>query len=397
MSQRVATSTILGRAIQYKYHDPKAVYNARDIITDMNKQFGLDWTYWKAHRAKLKALKMVRGDPTESYAEIPRYLHMLTQSNPGSIVNLQKTVDGHFQYAFVALNSSIQGWVNCRPVVIVDGSFLKAAYHGTFLTASCQDAGDLPHYACMWHLWKNIKENFRRNQLQLREIYYAMARAYTVQDFDYYMAEVNRIDHRVKTYLYEIGYSKWSRAHSTSNRTMTMISNIAKSLNSATKDARDLPATRLLEEMCKLIEKWNYDKSKEALYTNTKLTAKYESILADNLEIALHMMVRPSSDYLHTVTHMGKTFIVCIKAKTCTCQQFQLDELPCPHDLAVLHKKGLDGDDYSSLCYTKENMMKTYDISVHPMPNESTWDLPQEVAEEILLHPIVTDKMFVVD
>ncbi|KAG5581852.1 hypothetical protein H5410_052479 [Solanum commersonii] len=236
----------------------------------MNKQFGLDLTYWKAHRAKLKALKMVRGDPTKSYAGIPRYLHMLTQSNPGSIVSLQKTVEGHFKYAFVALNSSIQGWVNCRPVVIVDGSFLKAAYHGTFLTASCQDAGD----------------------------------------FDYYMAEVNRIDHRVKTYLYEIGYSKWSRAHSTSNRTMAMTSNIAESFNSATKDARDLPVTRLLKEMRKLIEKCNYDKSKEALYTNTKLTAKYESILADNLEIALHMMVRPSSDYLHIVTHMGKTFIV---------------------------------------------------------------------------------------
>ncbi|KAG5568094.1 hypothetical protein H5410_064893 [Solanum commersonii] len=141
MSQRVATSTILGRVIQYKYHDPKVVYNARDIIIDMNKQFGLDLTYWKAHRAKFKALKMVRGDPTESYAEIPRYLHMLTQSNPGSIISLQKIVDGHFQYAFVALNSSIQGWINCRPVVIVDGSFLKAAYHGTFLTASCQDAG----------------------------------------------------------------------------------------------------------------------------------------------------------------------------------------------------------------------------------------------------------------
>ncbi|KAK4737995.1 hypothetical protein R3W88_001692 [Solanum pinnatisectum] len=37
MSQRVATSTILGREIQYKYHDPKVVYNARDIINDMHK------------------------------------------------------------------------------------------------------------------------------------------------------------------------------------------------------------------------------------------------------------------------------------------------------------------------------------------------------------------------
>ncbi|KAG5582550.1 hypothetical protein H5410_053177 [Solanum commersonii] len=243
---------------------------------------------------------MVRGDPTESYVEIPRYLHMLTQSNPGSIVSLQKTVDGYFQYAFVALNSSIQGWVNCRPVVIVDGSFLKAAYHGTFLTASCQDAG------------------------------------------------VNRIDHRVKAYLYEIGYSN-GQGH--------------------------IPHCHCRESL-------------PTTLPVGRASAKYESVLTDNLEIALHMMVRPSSDYLHTVTHMGKTFIVCIKAKTCTCRQFQLDELPCPHALAVLHKKGLDGDDYSSLYYTKENMMKTYDIPIHPMPDESTWDLPQEVIEEILLHPI---------
>ncbi|KAK6773658.1 hypothetical protein RDI58_028896 [Solanum bulbocastanum] len=63
----------------------------------------------EAHRAKLKALQLVRGDPADSYAEIPSYLHMLKQSNPGSFVSLRKTPEGHFLYAFAALNSSIKG------------------------------------------------------------------------------------------------------------------------------------------------------------------------------------------------------------------------------------------------------------------------------------------------
>lgn len=48
-------------------------------------------------------------------------------------------------------------------------------------------------------VWKNIKDNFKRNKKQIREVFYAMARAYTVQEFDYYMAEVNRIDYRVRS------------------------------------------------------------------------------------------------------------------------------------------------------------------------------------------------------
>ncbi|PHT29903.1 Leucine-rich repeat receptor protein kinase MSL1 [Capsicum baccatum] len=84
---------------------------------------------------------MFRGDPGASYAKLPSYLFILQQTNPGSIVILQKLEEGNFIYAFAALNSLIKGWKYCIPVVIVDGSFLKACYTGTFLITSCQDAG----------------------------------------------------------------------------------------------------------------------------------------------------------------------------------------------------------------------------------------------------------------
>ncbi|XP_047258200.1 uncharacterized protein LOC124890418 [Capsicum annuum] len=40
-----------------------------------------------------------------------------------------------------------------------------------------------------------------------------MAKAYRKEDFEYLMAKVNKIDHRMKDYLYDVGYEKWSRVH----------------------------------------------------------------------------------------------------------------------------------------------------------------------------------------
>ncbi|XP_069154324.1 uncharacterized protein [Solanum lycopersicum] len=39
--------------------------------------------------------------------------------------------------------------------------------------------------------------------------------AYKKEDFDKLMAKVDRIDHRVKEYLEDTGYEKWSRVHAT--------------------------------------------------------------------------------------------------------------------------------------------------------------------------------------
>lgn len=115
----------------------------------------------------------------------------------------------------------------------------------------------------------------KRHHLQLRDIFYSVGHAYTVQDFDYVMAEVNRIYYRVKNYLYEIDYNKWSRAHSISNKIMIY----------------DFKHSKASWRDVYMIERWNYKNSKEILYTNTKFTVKYESILTDNLNVSQHMMV----------------------------------------------------------------------------------------------------------
>ncbi|XP_019237876.1 PREDICTED: uncharacterized protein LOC109218012 [Nicotiana attenuata] len=138
--QRKRTAVVVGSMVMPNYCDPKTVYTSKDIQTDMLSQHGVNLSYMQAWRAKEKALQLLRGHPADSYNKLSKYFYILEKTYPGSVVKLKKTTDECFLYAFVALCTSISGWEYCRPVVVVDGTFLKTAYRGIMLTASTMDA-----------------------------------------------------------------------------------------------------------------------------------------------------------------------------------------------------------------------------------------------------------------
>ena len=47
--------------------------------------------------------------------------------------------NGHFKLWFMALGASIEGWKYCRPIIYVDGTFLKSKFGGILLTVASQD------------------------------------------------------------------------------------------------------------------------------------------------------------------------------------------------------------------------------------------------------------------
>ncbi|XP_070042162.1 uncharacterized protein [Nicotiana tomentosiformis] len=131
---------VVGSMMMPKYPDPKIIYTPKDIQTGMLSEHGVNLTYMQAWRAKEKALEFLRGHPDDSYNRLSSYLYILEKTYPGLVVKLQKTEDNYFLYAFVALSTSIKGWEHCRPVVLVDGTFLKSAYRRIMLIASTMDA-----------------------------------------------------------------------------------------------------------------------------------------------------------------------------------------------------------------------------------------------------------------
>nr|XP_016470267.1 PREDICTED: uncharacterized protein LOC107792557 [Nicotiana tabacum] len=379
----------------------------------------------KAWRAKEIATAMIRGSLSDSYKELPKYFYMLEHTNPGTVTKLHKSEDGCFLYAYVSLYASIKGWEHCRPIMVVDESFLKAAYKGIILTACTQDGAvgiklynyvydlynclnpniyfikgifgvreglcivsdrnesifnatkvvypEVPHYICMFHLWQNVKRTFKKHHKQLQDIFFALARAYTIEKFEYHMTEMCKIDPRVQSYLFKISYERWSRAYSKVKRSMVMTSNIAESINAVNKDARELP--------------WNNKNRKSVMETSTELGEKYDKLLRENLIASEQMTVRPATEQLYTMFEGVRQNIVCLEEGTCSCRKFQMDELPCLHAWEVLKNQQLKPGQYCSFYYKKDSLLRTYEFPMHPMPDESLWVIPTEVLEDVVLPP----------
>lgn len=339
-NQRQATSTIIAEKIKAKYLEVDRQYNPKDIQKDMKQDYGLTIHYQKAWRAKEKALESLRGKASDSYRMIPSFMYILTVTNPGSYVEV-KTLeeDDSFQYAYMAVYASIQGWKQCRPVIVVDGTFLKAAYKGTLLTATTEDAGgkifplafaivdsendnawkwffeqlkesfgerpglciisdrhasiekaaktifpQAAHGICMYHLLNNLKSTFRRSEDSIKDAFFGAARAYTKKSFQYHMRELEKVDEGIPEYLEKIGFEKWARAYCGANRYHMMTSNIAESLNSTNRKTRELPVTTLLICLHGLILERSVKNREIATNTMTRLTEKAEGILTQNYE-----------------------------------------------------------------------------------------------------------------
>ncbi|XP_016497957.2 uncharacterized protein LOC107816730 [Nicotiana tabacum] len=259
--QRQASSSFISGIIRTKLTNHKRKYTLRDIIDDVKSDLGVDVSYMLAWRVKEKAMNFLRGEPVDSYKKLPGYLYTIDKTYPGSHLRIEKSSKNEFMYVYISLYAFIRGFDHCRPIVVVDGSHLKSYYTGTFVSASTLDGAghilplaygvidsendaawtwffeqfkiaygvrenmcivsdrnesiiksvsrvypDLPHCACIWHLWNNVYKKFKKSHAKLSEIYFLMEKAYTQTEFDSLMEKVEKVDIRVKEYLELAGY-----------------------------------------------------------------------------------------------------------------------------------------------------------------------------------------------
>ncbi|VFQ63862.1 unnamed protein product [Cuscuta campestris] len=105
-----------------------------------------DWQYnikyMKAWRAKDRALKIIHGDERTQYEKLLDYRLELLRTNPGSTI-LLKRHEGFFKGIYICLEPLKRGFkAHCRPLVCLDGCFLKTNYGGQLLTAVGIDPND---------------------------------------------------------------------------------------------------------------------------------------------------------------------------------------------------------------------------------------------------------------
>ena len=61
----------------------------------------------------------------------------IVATNPGNIVELRHSSDGHFEQLFVAYSISIQGFaIGCQPIIAINSAHMSGPYKGALFSAT---------------------------------------------------------------------------------------------------------------------------------------------------------------------------------------------------------------------------------------------------------------------
>ncbi|XP_016651065.1 PREDICTED: uncharacterized protein LOC107881569 [Prunus mume] len=278
----------------------------------------------------------------------------------------------------MSLGPCIKGFHNViRPVIALDGTFLKGKCLGTLFVATCKDGnnqiyplafgvGDSKndaswnwfltklrgaighiddlvfisdrhesirkaistifpnahHGACIFHISQNLKNHFKHGRAH--SLYFRAAKAYRILEFDCHMVQIYNVDPHLGNYLHAAGYEKWAHAYFNGKRYNLMTTNIAECLNPIIRDARKLPITNFMEYLrMNILQNWFHKRQTEATKMDSHLTE-----WADKL-------VSPIEAYLFHVYDGSCVEVVNLEWKCCTCREFDLDQLPCAHACAA--------------------------------------------------------------
>ena len=123
-----------------------------EVITHFKEVYGFDIQYYLVWKSKDIASTSIRGDVSVSYNHLRLYIDCLMELNPSSRCVLEVCPETKcFQRLFVAFRPSINGFRYCRPVLFLDGTFLKGKYKGHLLAANEKSANNGNIYICDIH------------------------------------------------------------------------------------------------------------------------------------------------------------------------------------------------------------------------------------------------------
>ncbi|XP_028052512.1 uncharacterized protein LOC114256998 [Camellia sinensis] len=118
----------------------KPLTRLTNIVFDMKNDYGLDISYRVAWLRVEKARGEVYGDHAMSFDQLRWYSDSVMEKNPNSYINLEfHQQTGRFVRYFISFHACIDGFNHCRPLLFLDGTFLKGRFKGNLLAATAKD------------------------------------------------------------------------------------------------------------------------------------------------------------------------------------------------------------------------------------------------------------------
>uniref|UniRef100_A0A2N9FNG2 SWIM-type domain-containing protein n=1 Tax=Fagus sylvatica TaxID=28930 RepID=A0A2N9FNG2_FAGSY len=336
-------------------------------------KWNVDVSRMQVYRARKMATENIQGSHKEQYKKIWDYCETLKETNVGitTLLDVERPyldVAATFQRLYVCLAATRTGFKDgCRPLIGLDGCFLKGSYKGHLLSAVSRDANDnmypicvaimeseckaswswflftllkdigkvtggwtfisdrqkgltesfkevcpdMDHRACVRHIYANFRDSDHRGKA-LKDKLWAAASAYTEFEFNAHMAELKKLLPPAYEYLSKIPVATWSR----DKPILTMLDTIRR----------------------KLMRRFQVNRASIAKMSG-KLCPKIQ-VKVDKAGVkASECLLMYSREGKYEVDYRQQKFVVNLREKTCGCKKWDISGISCHHAIsAILHK-----------------------------------------------------------
>ncbi|KAL0354599.1 UNVERIFIED_CONTAM: hypothetical protein Sradi_3906800 [Sesamum radiatum] len=275
---RLANASYIAKRIEKAIRDHPTI-PVQQLKNRILSKCNVDVSRFKVMRAKREALERIRGDDAKQYELLWDYCETVRSCNPGSKLLLRKVENSDppvFDRMYFSLWALKKGFLEgCRPIIGLDGCFLKTVYGGQLLVAVGRDGNDnmfpiamavvqvenrdswgwfvgellddigglgtskwsfisdrqkglvealkdlVPdseHRFCVRHMYENFKMKWK--SVELKEYFWKAASTANKREFENFMKKIEELDPKIKPdvetaseWLKKISPEHWARSH----------------------------------------------------------------------------------------------------------------------------------------------------------------------------------------
>nr|KAJ0188265.1 hypothetical protein LSAT_V11C900484780 [Lactuca sativa] len=350
--------------------------SARKMKAKVSTTFNINVSVGQCRNAKKFALQEIEGSLIEHYGRLWSYGEEIIRSNPGSTVRLDVDIMPDsttlFSKFYVCFKAVRDGWLEgCRPVIGLDGCFLKGIVRGEVISAVGRDANNHIYPLAWAVVCVENKETWKWFiDLLMEDINGGLGARITLLS-DGHKGLLQAVKERCP----EAEHRQCAR-HILANL-IKVDNGVSESFNSAIRHARRRPIITMLEEIRLFVMERIYTQRVEGMEWDLLICPAIRKRI-EELKVKQRLWgVTPCGYQKYEVRFTDVAYGVDLIAKKCACRIWQLTGIPCLHGVAAISYLNHDAEAYVSQSYTTEAYLKCYKYSINPLNSSEMWpDVP---------------------
>ncbi|XP_078438200.1 uncharacterized protein LOC144708658 [Wolffia australiana] len=411
-------------------------YKVVDMLRELQEKYGIIVSRPTCYNASSLARKMLQGSLNEQYHMLPCYVAELQKVNINSTFQLEVENDIHHSFArfkrlYICLESLVRGFLEgCRPVIGLDGCFLKTELKGQLFNAVGRDgnnqmfpiawavvegknqtswtwfisllirdlgivdgygwtivsdqqeglenavAGLLPnaeHRNCARHIYENWRKKGHSTNI-LRNLFWKAVKCTKREGFQSVIRQMKTLKAEAAQDLLEVGVQNFCRAFISDKPKCEVIdNNMSECFNSFILPSRSKPVIDMLEYMRMAIMERKVKNREIFSESADSLCPRIRWVLEDNRLKCRACRVIHVGHLKFEVSTRGEGYVIDLRAHHCTCRYWAITGIPCPHSIACIHFIRADPANYVNEWLRRDSYQLAYTYGIPPMNGKNMW------------------------